>query len=269
MSVLRSNGGRPRSFSASRTREPRCRPTFGPGSTKPAACSPTRTGTSTSSMMGCCRGHDGPRDLPPLRHRRQSRSHGRQPLSRPEHHRPHSRNRFRRQADLAGWRGARRRRTSKRGWSGSTPLPRRAGRGDRAGAARSWRRDSLRLPLDPHRISRFCSRASCRISTSAPTTGKSCAPEIDAAVGAICRAASGYDAVVNGRFKGGWTTRHYGRPEAASTPSRWNWRSRRISPPRRRPSPMTPTKADRLRRPPRRHSRNHRRADRAELRSTP
>ena len=27
-----------------------------------------------------------------------------------------------------------------------------------------------------------------------------------------CANAPGYSAVVNGRFKGGWTTRHYGRP---------------------------------------------------------
>jgi N-formylglutamate deformylase len=43
--------------------------------------------------------------------------------------------------------------------------------------------------------------------------GKSCSPEIASAVGRIAFAASGYDAVVNGRFKGGWTTRHYGQPQ--------------------------------------------------------
>lgn len=43
--------------------------------------------------------------------------------------------------------------------------------------------------------------------------GKTCAPEIEAATAAVCMAAPGYTAVVNGRFKGGWTTRHYGRPE--------------------------------------------------------
>lgn len=42
--------------------------------------------------------------------------------------------------------------------------------------------------------------------------GKTCAPEIEAATAAVCRAAPGYTAVLNGRFKGGWTTRHYGRP---------------------------------------------------------
>lgn len=43
--------------------------------------------------------------------------------------------------------------------------------------------------------------------------GKTCAPEIEAATAAVCMAAPGYTAVVNGRFKGGWTTRHYGHPE--------------------------------------------------------
>lgn len=40
-----------------------------------------------------------------------------------------------------------------------------------------------------------------------------CAPEIETAVVDICKKASGYTSVVNGRFKGGWTTRHYGRPK--------------------------------------------------------
>lgn len=42
--------------------------------------------------------------------------------------------------------------------------------------------------------------------------GTSCAPEIEAATQEIA-AATGRRWVVNGRFKGGWTTRHYGRPE--------------------------------------------------------
>lgn len=41
--------------------------------------------------------------------------------------------------------------------------------------------------------------------------GTSCAPEVEAAVLAQCRD-SGFSYVSNGRFKGGWTTRHYGRP---------------------------------------------------------
>jgi formiminoglutamase len=44
--------------------------------------------------------------------------------------------------------------------------------------------------------------------------GLSCAPAMEAAVARLCAAAPGYTSVVNGRFKGGWTTRHYGRPEA-------------------------------------------------------
>jgi len=39
----------------------------------------------------------------------------------------------------------------------------------------------------------------------------SCDPRLTASVAAIC-AASGHCHVVNGRFRGGWTTRHYGQP---------------------------------------------------------
>ena len=40
-----------------------------------------------------------------------------------------------------------------------------------------------------------------------------CAPEIEDTAVSMCKAAEGYSFVLNGRFKGGWTTRHYGRPE--------------------------------------------------------
>lgn len=43
--------------------------------------------------------------------------------------------------------------------------------------------------------------------------GQSCASEIEAEVARLCAAAPGYTSVLNGRFRGGWTTRHYGRPE--------------------------------------------------------
>ncbi|TNF60670.1 MAG: N-formylglutamate deformylase [Rhodobacteraceae bacterium] len=39
-----------------------------------------------------------------------------------------------------------------------------------------------------------------------------CAPVIEALVDKSCRAATEFSTVLNGRFKGGWTTRHYGRP---------------------------------------------------------
>ena len=42
--------------------------------------------------------------------------------------------------------------------------------------------------------------------------GVTCAPELEAALGAVC-ADSGQSFVCNGRFTGGWTTRHYGAPQ--------------------------------------------------------
>jgi len=44
--------------------------------------------------------------------------------------------------------------------------------------------------------------------------GASAAPAVERLAEATCRAASGFSTVVNGRFKGGWTTRHYGHPDA-------------------------------------------------------
>lgn len=41
--------------------------------------------------------------------------------------------------------------------------------------------------------------------------GATCAPELTRVVAAICEMAD--STVVNGCFKGGWTTRHYGRPD--------------------------------------------------------
>ncbi|HUN26221.1 MAG TPA: N-formylglutamate deformylase [Steroidobacteraceae bacterium] len=41
--------------------------------------------------------------------------------------------------------------------------------------------------------------------------GASCAPELARALGALCRA-SRFESVIDGRFKGGYITRHYGRP---------------------------------------------------------
>ena len=43
-------------------------------------------------------------------------------------------------------------------------------------------------------------------------TGTTCDPRIEAAVQKICHATPGFTTVANGRFKGGWTTRQYGRP---------------------------------------------------------
>lgn len=43
--------------------------------------------------------------------------------------------------------------------------------------------------------------------------GKTCAPAMEAAALAIAARAEGFTHVLNGRFKGGWTTRHYGQPD--------------------------------------------------------
>ena len=42
--------------------------------------------------------------------------------------------------------------------------------------------------------------------------GATCDAAIEQAVTMACQSKSAFDHVVNGRFKGGWTTRHYGQP---------------------------------------------------------
>lgn len=44
-------------------------------------------------------------------------------------------------------------------------------------------------------------------------SGHSCASDITTCIEKICEQASSHTYVVNGRFRGGWTTRHYGRPQ--------------------------------------------------------
>lgn len=43
--------------------------------------------------------------------------------------------------------------------------------------------------------------------------GTSCSPDLARRLGAVLAAQDGYSHVANGRFKGGYITRHYGRPE--------------------------------------------------------
>ena len=43
--------------------------------------------------------------------------------------------------------------------------------------------------------------------------GTTCDPTIEDAVSCLCQSAEGYSSILNGRFKGGWTTRHYGQPD--------------------------------------------------------
>ena len=42
--------------------------------------------------------------------------------------------------------------------------------------------------------------------------GQTCGSMVEAEIVALCRTAAGFNTTVNGRFKGGWTTRHYGQP---------------------------------------------------------
>jgi len=42
--------------------------------------------------------------------------------------------------------------------------------------------------------------------------GATCDPTIEQLVFQICEQAAGYSSILNGRFKGGWTTRYYGKP---------------------------------------------------------
>ncbi len=43
--------------------------------------------------------------------------------------------------------------------------------------------------------------------------GRTCSADFENCVAEICTGASAYETTINGRFKGGWTTRHYGQPE--------------------------------------------------------
>ena len=62
------------------------------------------------------------------------------------------------------------------------------------------------------RAFRACSTASCRIFNLGTNSGASCDPALRERVVALL-AASGAPFVADGRFKGGWITRRYGRPE--------------------------------------------------------
>ena len=155
---------------------------------------------------------DGARDLPPLLHRRQPRPVGHKPLSRPEHYRLDSVDGFRQPADLDRRQGAGRdgnRRSASLRFH--APYHRALAGRDRAREGQARRRDPLRLPLDP-------------LGLPVPVRGQAAGlqhrhrqrQDLRSADGtrgrAICAAADGYTSVVNGRFNGGWTTRHYGQP---------------------------------------------------------
>ena len=62
------------------------------------------------------------------------------------------------------------------------------------------------------------------IFNTGTNNGTTCAPAIEHTVHSIATA-SGMSSVLNARFKGGWTTRHYGQPKPAFMPSRWRFPS--------------------------------------------
>ena len=64
-----------------------------------------------------------------------------------------------------------------------------------------------------------------------------------------CAAAPGYSSVLNGRFKGGWTTRHYGRPDAGLHAIQMELAQSTYLATEAAPWSYDETKADHLRRP--------------------
>jgi formiminoglutamase len=77
--------------------------------------------------------------------------------------------------------------------------------------------------------------------------GRTCAPDIEEAVLDVTAAASGYTSVLNGRFKGGWTTRFYGRPETGVHAIQMELAQSTYLAAEALPFAYHPTKAERLR----------------------
>jgi len=77
-------------------------------------------------------------------------------------------------------------------------------------------RHGYAILLDGHSIVSRCARffdgrlPDLNLGTA---DGASCDPSLQTAAAQTLSAASGFSSIVNGRFKGGWITRHYGRPE--------------------------------------------------------
>jgi N-formylglutamate amidohydrolase len=101
------------------------------------------------------------------------------------------------------------RRRSPGGANAISPLSRGDRRRDRA-SGRSTHGSCSMTRMRSARSCRACSMARCRSSTSARSTARPAIPLTETIAGIA--AASPFDHVVNGRFKGGWTTRHHGRP---------------------------------------------------------
>ncbi len=79
--------------------------------------------------------------------------------------------------------------------------------------------------------------------------GVTCAPVIETAAYGLCLAEDAYSTVLNGRFKGGWTTRHYGRPHQGIHAIQMELAQSAYLGMETPPWPYDPVRAERLRRP--------------------
>jgi N-formylglutamate deformylase len=82
--------------------------------------------------------------------------------------------------------------------------------------------------------------------------GRTCSPVIETAAYGLCLAEDGYSTVLNGRFKGGWTTRHYGQPADGIHAIQMELAQSTYLGSEAHPWPYDNAAADRLRRPLRR-----------------
>ncbi|MCP1200525.1 N-formylglutamate deformylase [Notoacmeibacter sp. MSK16QG-6] len=77
--------------------------------------------------------------------------------------------------------------------------------------------------------------------------GVTCAPVMEAATVDLCAAAEGYTHALNGRFRGGWTTRHYGCPDQGIHAIQMELAQSAYLQSEAAPFAYDPAKADRLR----------------------
>ncbi|WP_419914118.1 N-formylglutamate deformylase [Hoeflea sp.] len=77
--------------------------------------------------------------------------------------------------------------------------------------------------------------------------GVTCDPDVERMTAEICALAEGYTSTLNGRFKGGWTTRHYGRPEAGVHAIQMELAQKSHLMTESHPYELDPLKAERLR----------------------
>lgn len=77
--------------------------------------------------------------------------------------------------------------------------------------------------------------------------GTTCAATMQSAVEQVCASATAFSTITNGRFRGGWTTRHYGRPETGIHAIQMELAQATYLSSEAAPWTYDPTKADRLR----------------------